>query len=152
MLVSSTPRGEVAAAYLSKLELVSRCLSQAMEASRDVPWHRRHPVPSRIPPGCRGARQQTYCFHFLVASSVYFMKHAGGSNLIIHSTLSDWINFNEAEYFLLQSGFRVVSATALNLQFVLSLFTVITFVHVKCLEKCAFYGYWTLIRKLFHRL
>lgn len=37
MLVSSTPRGEVAAAYLSKLELVSRCLSQAMEASRDVP-------------------------------------------------------------------------------------------------------------------
>ncbi|KAJ0174412.1 hypothetical protein K1T71_009520 [Dendrolimus kikuchii] len=35
--VLSSPRGEVAAAYLNKLELVSRCLNQAMDASRDVP-------------------------------------------------------------------------------------------------------------------
>ncbi|KAH9632391.1 hypothetical protein HF086_011891 [Spodoptera exigua] len=35
--LDSSPRGEVAAAYLNKLELVSRCLNHAMEASRDVP-------------------------------------------------------------------------------------------------------------------
>ncbi|CAH0694830.1 unnamed protein product [Spodoptera exigua] len=35
--ILSSPRGEVAAAYLNKLELVSRCLNHAMEASRDVP-------------------------------------------------------------------------------------------------------------------
>ncbi|XP_063895101.1 centromere-associated protein E [Helicoverpa armigera] len=35
--ILSSPRGEVAAAYLNKLELVSRCLNHAMDASRDVP-------------------------------------------------------------------------------------------------------------------
>ncbi|XP_026322755.1 putative leucine-rich repeat-containing protein DDB_G0290503 isoform X2 [Hyposmocoma kahamanoa] len=33
----SSPRGEVASQYLNKLELVSRCLNQAMDSSRDVP-------------------------------------------------------------------------------------------------------------------
>ncbi|XP_075979991.1 uncharacterized protein LOC142979119 isoform X2 [Anticarsia gemmatalis] len=35
--ILSSPRGEVAAAYLNKLELVSRCLNHAMDAARDVP-------------------------------------------------------------------------------------------------------------------
>ncbi|XP_059054140.1 early endosome antigen 1-like [Achroia grisella] len=35
--ILSSPRGEVAAAYLSKLELVSRCLTRAVDASRDLP-------------------------------------------------------------------------------------------------------------------
>lgn len=37
-LISSSPRGAAAASYLNKLDLVSRCLSQAMESARDVPW------------------------------------------------------------------------------------------------------------------
>ncbi|KAM3956972.1 uncharacterized protein ACR2FA_009020 [Aphomia sociella] len=35
--ILSSPRGEAATAYLNKLELVSRCLTRAMDASRDLP-------------------------------------------------------------------------------------------------------------------
>lgn len=35
--ILSSPRGEAAAAYLNKLELVSRCLNNAMDSARDVP-------------------------------------------------------------------------------------------------------------------